>query len=242
MTFHNRHIRFPWCHTIPNAIKFLDLPLQFKIELVLRYIPCGQDHGIIPIKIHHLIGIDIEALDQGSLNLKDSDVRGKGHPLPRQPLSCQVEILQGSELTACKKRWCYNMNSFALIRQESLFESSARSYAQAIGLMQVIPSTGEWIAHRLDWPDFAPTHLTRPYLNVHFGTWYLAQGLNAFQGDLFAALAAYNSGLASPSRWLDAAGGDPDLFVETIDYSQTRHYVQLIYQQHALYRQIYQPQ
>lgn len=130
---------------------------------------------------------------------------------------------------------------FALIRQESLFEPVARSYAQAIGLMQIIPSTGEWIALRLGWRDFAPEQLTRPYLNVRFGTWFLAQGLDSFQGDVFAALAAYNSGLTAPRRWLDAASGDPDLFVETIDYSQTLHYVQLIYQHHALYRQIYQP-
>jgi len=130
---------------------------------------------------------------------------------------------------------------FALIRQESLFESSAQSYAQAIGLMQIVPSTGDWIALRLGWEDFAPEHLMRPYLNLHFGTWYLIQGLNAFQGDVFAALAAYNSGIAAPDRWLDTSGDDPDVFVETIDYSQTMHYVQLIYQHHALYRQIYQP-
>jgi len=130
---------------------------------------------------------------------------------------------------------------FALIRQESLFEPGVRSYAQAIGLMQIIPSTGEWIALRLGWKDFTPAHLMYPHLNVHFGTWFLVQGLNTFQGDIFAALAAYNSGIAAPGRWLDAAGGDPDLFVETIDYSQTLHYVQLIYQHHTLYRQIYQP-
>jgi soluble lytic murein transglycosylase len=130
---------------------------------------------------------------------------------------------------------------FALIRQESLFESSARSYAEASGLMQVMPSTGEWIALRLGWEDFVPEHLARPYVNVHFGTWYLVQGLGAFQGNVFAALAAYNSGIGAPGRWLDASGDDPDLFVETIDYSQTLHYVQLVYQHHALYRQIYQP-
>jgi soluble lytic murein transglycosylase len=130
---------------------------------------------------------------------------------------------------------------FALIWQESLFEPGARSYAAAIGLMQIIPSTGEWIALRLRWDDFAPTHLTRPYLNVHFGTWYLVQALNVFQGDIFAALAAYNAGISAPSRWLNVAHGDPDLFMETIDYSQTLHYVQLIYLHHALYRQIYQP-
>lgn len=129
---------------------------------------------------------------------------------------------------------------FALIRQESLFEPGVRSYARAIGLMQIIPSTGEWIALQLGWQDFVPAHLTRPHLNVHFGTWFLTQELNTFQGNVFAALAAYNSGIAAPSRWLDVAGDDPDLFVETIDYSQTLHYVQLIYQHHAFYRRIYQ--
>ncbi len=130
---------------------------------------------------------------------------------------------------------------FALIRQESLFESGARSYAGAVGLMQIMPSTGDWIALRLGWEAFAPQHLTRPHLNIRFGTWFMAQALNAFRGDVFAALAAYNAGMAAPSRWLDVSGEDPDIFVETIEYAQTLHYVKLIYQHYALYRQIYQP-
>jgi soluble lytic murein transglycosylase len=129
---------------------------------------------------------------------------------------------------------------FALIRQESLFNSTVRSYAAAVGLMQIIPSTGEWIAFRLGWEGFTPDHLTRPYLNVHFGTWFLAQALDAFQGDVFAALAGYNAGLAAPGRWMEVADGDPDLFVETIDYSQTVNYIRLIYKHQALYRLIYQ--
>lgn len=128
---------------------------------------------------------------------------------------------------------------FALIRQESLFAAGVSSYAQAIGLMQIIPPTGEWIALRLGWEDFVPAQLTRPHLNIHFGTWFLDQGLSAFHGDVFAALAGYNAGIGAPGRWLAAAGSDPDLFVETIDYSQTLHYVQLIYQHHTLYRRIY---
>ncbi|MFZ5919106.1 MAG: tetratricopeptide repeat protein [Chloroflexota bacterium] len=129
---------------------------------------------------------------------------------------------------------------FALMRQESLFSPDVASYAQAIGLMQIIPSTGEWIALRLRWQDFVAAHLTRPYLNIHFGAWFLAQALDTYQGNVFAALASYNAGMAAPARWLEGNGGDPDLFVETIDFSQTLHYVQLIYQHHTLYRQIYQ--
>ena len=129
---------------------------------------------------------------------------------------------------------------FALIRQESLFNSRVRSYAAAVGLMQIIPSTGEWIAFRLGWEGFTPDQLTRPYLNVHFGTWFLAQALDAFRGDVFAALAGYNAGLAAPRRWMEVADGDPDLFVETIDYSQTVSYIRLIYEHQALYRLIYQ--
>ena len=63
---------------------------------------------------------------------------------------------------------------YALIRQESLFEPGARSYAAAQGLMQIIPSTGEWIAQQLSWPDYQPAHVYRPYINVKFGIYYLA--------------------------------------------------------------------
>ncbi len=129
---------------------------------------------------------------------------------------------------------------FALTRQESLFEGFVRSAAGARGLMQIVPSTGAYIAELLGWPpDYTADDLYRPLVNVRFGAAYLARQREAFDGDLYAALAAYNAGPGNASVWHDLSGGDPDLFVELIRYPETRDYVRGIYEMYAIYYRLY---
>lgn len=128
----------------------------------------------------------------------------------------------------------------ALTRQESLFDDGAVSWAGAIGLMQIIPTTGEWIALKMPWPDYQPNNLYQPYLNVKFGVWYLACALNDFEGNVFAALAGYNGGPGNAVRWLEATEEkDPDLFIEIIDRREPATYVKEIYRQYIIYRRLY---
>jgi len=138
---------------------------------------------------------------------------------------------------------------FALIRQESLFESLASSSASAHGLMQVMPSTGDQIAAELGWPPgYETSDLYLPYVSVRFGTYYLARQRDAFGGRLEAALAAYNGGPANADRWLETAAAaspsdgeaDPDLFVELITLSESRQYVERIKAQLAIYQALYE--
>jgi len=129
---------------------------------------------------------------------------------------------------------------FALVRQESLFESLATSSASAHGLMQVIPDTGEQIAAALDWPaGYEVTDLYRPYVSLRFGTYYLAQQRERFDGRLDVALAAYNGGPVNAERWLESAGDDPDLFLELITFGETRLYLQRVKEHFAAYRALY---
>ncbi len=128
---------------------------------------------------------------------------------------------------------------FALIEQESLFEGFATSSASAQGLMQIWPPTGEDIAERLNWPDYQPSDLQRPIVNVAFGTWLLRDELNRFDGDPYAVLSAYNAGSGRALAWQQASAGDPDLFVELIDLAEPRAYVQRIYEHYAVYRELY---
>lgn len=128
---------------------------------------------------------------------------------------------------------------FALVRQESLFESFATSSAVAQGLAQVIPATGEYIAGRLAWPDYRNADLYRPYVGLRFGAYYLAEQLQAFEGFIPAALAAYNGGPGNAWRWQVAGGQELDTFVEAIDFAETRLYVERIYIGHAIYRYLY---
>jgi soluble lytic murein transglycosylase len=129
---------------------------------------------------------------------------------------------------------------FSLVRQESLYESFARSGAAAQGLSQVIPETGAWIAEQLKWPDYENDDLYHPYVGLNFGAYYLDQQLEYFNGDVHAALAAYNAGPGNAARWYETAGSDLDLFVDTIDFNETKTYVERIYSGYDIYSTLYE--
>jgi len=128
----------------------------------------------------------------------------------------------------------------SLIRQESLFESLATSSASAQGLMQVIPPTGAQISAELDWPPgYETADLYRPYVSLRFGTYYLDKQRDRFEDRIDVALAAYNGGPSNAQRWLERAGNDPDRFLEEITFSETRLYLQRIFEHYAAYRMLY---
>jgi soluble lytic murein transglycosylase len=128
---------------------------------------------------------------------------------------------------------------YALIRQESLFQGQVTSSAYAQGLMQVIPPTGEYIARQLRWPAYDSTDLYRPHVNVAFGAFYLDEQRDIFDGNLYAALVAYNAGPGNTSIWQRLAGDDYDLLVEIIRLKQPQDYVRRIAEHYAIYRHLY---
>ncbi|MFN2225370.1 MAG: lytic transglycosylase domain-containing protein, partial [Anaerolineae bacterium] len=128
----------------------------------------------------------------------------------------------------------------ALVRQESLFEPAAESYAGARGLGQVMPATGEGIARSLDLEGFVLDDLYRPMISIEFGAFYLAAQMKRFDGQLLIALAAYNGGPGNTLHWLELAGdGDLDFFVEVITANQSRVYLQSVYEQYLIYEGLY---
>ena len=139
----------------------------------------------------------------------------------------------------------YNLDPLllaALVRQESLFERAAESYAGARGLGQVMPATGEGIARSLGMEDFDLEDLYRPAVSIEFGAFYLSAQMKRFDNQLLVALAAYNGGPGNTLRWLEATGdGDLDLFVEVITASQSRVYLRSVYQQYLVYEELYRP-
>jgi soluble lytic murein transglycosylase len=128
---------------------------------------------------------------------------------------------------------------FALIRQESLFESFATSSAVAQGLSQVIPDTGAYIAGRLGWPDYENEDLYRPVVGLIFGAYYLDQQLQTFDDHVHVALSAYNGGPGNAARWYEQAGDDLDLYLETVDFAETRLYIMRIYEGFRAYSYLY---
>ncbi len=138
----------------------------------------------------------------------------------------------------------YNLNPLLLlsvIRQESLFDPTATSSANARGLMQIIPSTAREIAAQLQWPeDFDLKDLDRPVVSIEFGASYLARQIRFFDGDIYAALASYNGGAGNTLIWKDLATDDPDLFLEVIRFQETRQYIMNIVELYNLYRLFYE--
>ena len=129
----------------------------------------------------------------------------------------------------------------ALIRQESLFEPVAESYAGARGLGQVMPATGTGIANNLGMEDFVLDDLYRPHVSVQFGAFYLRVQMNRFDNQILVALAAYNGGPGNTLRWEEDGGGDLDLFVEVITATQSRLYLQRVYEGYLVYERLYRP-
>lgn len=127
----------------------------------------------------------------------------------------------------------------AVIRQESLFEAGAESTAAARGLMQVIPSTGEWIAGELSFPEYATSDLYRPWVSIKFGTFYIMRGLRAADGNVATALVGYNAGPGNARFWRERSGADEDLFYETVSLNEPRAYLSLITLHYAHYARLY---
>jgi len=129
---------------------------------------------------------------------------------------------------------------FSVIRQESLFEGFVQSTAGARGLMQIVPSTGQYIVDNFGWPaNYTDEDLYRPIVSINLGANYLMTNRSYFDGEVFPALAAYNSGPGNADIWWNLAAGDPDLFVEVIRYRETRDYIRGIYENFGMYRSIY---
>jgi soluble lytic murein transglycosylase len=113
----------------------------------------------------------------------------------------------------------------AEIRAESIFNPKARSGANAMGLMQVIPSTGAAVAKRLGIPYSGASDLYDSDTNIAIGTAYLREMENKY-GVPYVAIAAYNAGPAPTARWQSQRPNyDPDFWIETISYKETREYV-----------------
>ncbi len=128
----------------------------------------------------------------------------------------------------------------SLIRQESEFNPSAVSRANAYGLMQLLPTVGKAQAKRIGITHFGTSDLLNPSTNLALGTANLKQVLDRFGGQPEYALAAYNAGDSPVRRWM-AENNYKDLpeFVESIPYSETRDYVQSILRNREMYRQLY---
>jgi len=128
----------------------------------------------------------------------------------------------------------------SLIRQESEFNPNAVSRANAVGLMQLLPKTGRTVARQEKLKRYNASQLYMPAVNLELGTRYFRGMVDKFGGSFEYALAAYNAGSDRVEEWLGQGNyRDPQEFVESIPFTETREYVQAILRNASVYKQLY---
>ena len=117
---------------------------------------------------------------------------------------------------------------FGLIRQESRFWAEAVSSAGALGLMQVMPATGKWIATQMKASDYRPSQLSDVAVNTGFGAFYLRTVLDQMGGSEPMAAASYNAGPGRARAWRADAPLEGAIYAESIPFNETRDYVRKV--------------
>ncbi len=139
----------------------------------------------------------------------------------RFPLAQRGDVVRDARAAGIDPAWAY-----AIIRAESAWTADARSGADAYGLMQLLPGTARHLAKNLGVAFSGASALFDPDLNIRLGTQYLGDMAVRYDGSPWLATAAYNAGSDPVGRWIDARDSlDPDFFIETIPYKETREYV-----------------
>ena len=128
---------------------------------------------------------------------------------------------------------------YGLIRRESIFDPTARSRVGARGLMQLMPATAKRVARSRQERWVSTSELSRPEVNIRYGSHYLRQMLDRFDGNKTLALAAYNGGPNNVNRWLSKRSAVPaDLWTELITFGETREYVQAVLSYAIIYGEL----
>ena len=138
--------------------------------------------------------------------------------------------------TYCQLRELDKNMVLAIIRAESGYDRHAHSWADAYGLMQLIPPTASAVADEMDFELSSTQMLFDAEVNINLGTFYFKKLLNQFDDRAEYALAAYNAGPHRVNRWQNITPDDElDLFVENIEFSQTRNYVRKVMRNYWIY-------
>jgi soluble lytic murein transglycosylase-like protein len=137
----------------------------------------------------------------------------------------------------------YNLSPYlvmGLMRQESAFNKRVVSSANAIGLMQLLPTTATRVARsmRTELPDH--NDLKKPAVNIQLGVKYLSGLLRNFEDNVIFALASYNAGPSKVRQWMEVRSDlKPLEFMESIPYKETRNYVKKVLRNYVIYKTLY---
>lgn len=124
---------------------------------------------------------------------------------------------------------------YSIMQKESAYNPHDVSYADAIGLLQMIPPTSRRVAANIDRP-YTDDVLYDPEGNIQFGAWYIGRLLKKFKGQIALGAGSFNAGPKAMLRWLARNGDRPlDEFIELCPYTQTREYMKKLLDIYAHY-------
>ncbi len=114
----------------------------------------------------------------------------------------------------------------AVILTESKFDKKAVSHVGAVGMMQLMPDTAEWISEESGLPADS---LSRPEENIPLGAWYLNYLLHLYHNNEVLALSAYNAGRGNVDQWMEDYGWDEGFSqMNQIPFPETREFVKSV--------------
>jgi len=128
----------------------------------------------------------------------------------------------------------------AVIKSESKFKHTALSHRGAVGLMQLMPDTAEWIAEQIGDKGYSVEKLHEPDRNIRYGTWYIAELEREFKNNDVLALAAYNAGRGNVKDWMKMNNWSYSFHdIDAIPYKETREYVRQVLGDRKKYKELY---
>ena len=128
----------------------------------------------------------------------------------------------------------------AIIKNESNFNHKAVSKVGAVGLMQIMPETGRWIAEQMGLDNYQDTDLYQTRTNIRMGCWYLGELDHEFKHNLALVMTAYNAGRGQTHEWMQQYGWDDNFNdLKAIPFPDTREYVQKVLQDRDKYYLLY---
>ncbi len=128
---------------------------------------------------------------------------------------------------------------YSIMRKESGYDPHVLSYADAQGLMQMIPATTKRVAKELGLP-YDPGKLYEPAYNVQTASWYIGHLLGKFKKQIPLAAGSFNSGPRPVMTWIEKHGSrEMDELVELVPFTQTREYMKKVTENYARYRYLY---
>jgi len=128
----------------------------------------------------------------------------------------------------------------AVIKNESEFRPGAVSPVGAVGMMQIMPETGEWIAGQMGLADYSVDSLYNPGINIRMGCWYLSELKFEFRDNLLLMMMAYNAGRGNTHGWMNANAWDYTFGeIGKIPYPESRNYVASVLHDRDEYYRLY---